>query len=166
MRLGMMAMVHVQAHTMGEHTARWRVRRMLACLFAPATIVLFVFARVHAVWMHGYWQEGGDADVAFLACASYLGSAVAAPLALLAIRLRGGGISTLRVWRWFAAVCAAFGAIGLTAVAGNPLATLAGGAIGAVGASVVALAYGMIAGLPWRTRAAGERSQAAADPTA
>lgn len=150
-------------------TRRRRIRGLLACLLAPAAVApLMIVGRIAVLEMPWHWRQYWWEQLLYFSFVSYFGSALAAPLVMLAMRMRRRGVSIVAVWGWFVLICSTLGAIILTLIGrhseGPLLGLSAGGFVLAlVGSAPVGLAYGLIAGLPWRVRATGDKAEAAAD---
>lgn len=156
---------------------RRRIRRSLACLLAPAAVApLIVLIRISVLEMPWHWHEYWWEELAYFTLLSYFGSTLAAPLVMLAMRIGRREASVRAVWGWFTLICCTLAAAISTMYGWHSAAhrlpgspppgpllglTLIGFIVALVGSAPVGLAYGLIAGLPWRARPAVDRAEAA-----
>lgn len=126
------------------------MRRCLALALAPLAVVPFIFLCRVGYLRAGHWNKFLFDDLLYLVIVSYLGSAVAAPLVMLGLRLRRNRVSIRGVCGWFTIVSVIVAALSVFAISGNPGVAILYAIITAIGAGAVSLAYGLIAGVPWR----------------
>lgn len=128
----------------------------MALIFAPLAVVPFIFlGRMGYLRAGHHWGKFWLDDLLYLVIVSYLGSAIAAPLTMLMMRVRRISPSIGNICAWFTLISATIAVLGVFAISRSPGGAILSAVLTTIGAAAVSLAYGLIAAVPWRAIGAG-----------